>query len=182
MQGPLAIYSAHFEVFCGMLARITHLADIFNDSRSLIKQVSACVCGVIECVLATVLHVCMRACVRVCAGGWVGYLGPLPLPQLHSGGMWQDPAGCLPPGTPWGFKYDGPWHSTACQAPLQRPHAAALVRNGRSQRVDPVRGVGRTVGNSQTRVLLCCLEQTKPTCAGSERYGRTAGNIQTRAS
>jgi len=32
-QGPLVVYNAHFEVFCGMLARIAQLSDIFADSR-----------------------------------------------------------------------------------------------------------------------------------------------------
>ncbi|PSC72469.1 Endonuclease exonuclease phosphatase domain-containing [Micractinium conductrix] len=32
-QGPLVVYSAHLEVFCGLLARITQLADIFADAR-----------------------------------------------------------------------------------------------------------------------------------------------------
>jgi hypothetical protein len=32
--GPLVVYCAHFEVFCGMLARIAQLSDIFADARS----------------------------------------------------------------------------------------------------------------------------------------------------
>lgn len=36
--GPLVVYCAHFEVFCGMLARIKHLADVFDDSRSMIDK------------------------------------------------------------------------------------------------------------------------------------------------
>ena len=35
--GDLVVYCAHLEVFCGMLARITQLADIFADSRRMIE-------------------------------------------------------------------------------------------------------------------------------------------------
>lgn len=33
------VYCAHLEVFCGMLARVSQLADIFRDARSMIRQV-----------------------------------------------------------------------------------------------------------------------------------------------
>ena len=33
LQGPLVVYNAHLEVFCGLLARIAQLADIFADAR-----------------------------------------------------------------------------------------------------------------------------------------------------
>lgn len=36
---PLAVYCAHFEVFCGMLARIAQLSDVFEDVRKLIRKV-----------------------------------------------------------------------------------------------------------------------------------------------
>lgn len=36
---PLVVYCAHFEVFCGMLARIAQLSDIFDDARKLIRKV-----------------------------------------------------------------------------------------------------------------------------------------------
>lgn len=32
-QGPLVVYNAHLEVFCGLLARIAQLSDIFADAR-----------------------------------------------------------------------------------------------------------------------------------------------------
>lgn len=32
-QGPLLVYSAHLEVFCGALARMAQLSDIFRDTR-----------------------------------------------------------------------------------------------------------------------------------------------------
>lgn len=32
--GPLVVYCAHFEVFCGMLARIAQLGDVFADARA----------------------------------------------------------------------------------------------------------------------------------------------------
>ena len=35
--GPLVVYCAHLEVFCGMLARIAQLADIFADSRRMLE-------------------------------------------------------------------------------------------------------------------------------------------------
>ena len=35
-QGPLIVYNAHFEVFCGMLARIAQFSDIFEDSRRML--------------------------------------------------------------------------------------------------------------------------------------------------
>ena len=31
--GPLVAYSAHFEVFCGALDRLSQLADVFADAR-----------------------------------------------------------------------------------------------------------------------------------------------------
>lgn len=34
-QGPVVVYNAHLEVFCGLLARIAQLADIFADARSM---------------------------------------------------------------------------------------------------------------------------------------------------
>lgn len=37
-RGPLVVYNAHFEVFCGMLARIAQLSDIFADSRHMIDS------------------------------------------------------------------------------------------------------------------------------------------------
>ncbi|KAG7672843.1 hypothetical protein KSW81_001783 [Nannochloris sp. 'desiccata'] len=37
-QGPLVVYNAHFEVFCGMLARIAQLSDIFADTRHMIDS------------------------------------------------------------------------------------------------------------------------------------------------
>ena len=36
---PLIVYCAHLEVFCGALARVRHLADIFEDARSQIDKV-----------------------------------------------------------------------------------------------------------------------------------------------
>jgi hypothetical protein len=33
VQGPLVVYNAHLEVFCGLLARIAQLSDIFADAR-----------------------------------------------------------------------------------------------------------------------------------------------------
>lgn len=33
MQGPLVVYNAHLEVFCGLLARLAQLSDIFADAR-----------------------------------------------------------------------------------------------------------------------------------------------------
>ena len=38
-QGPLVVYCAHLEVFCGMLARIYQLADIFEDCRRMVERV-----------------------------------------------------------------------------------------------------------------------------------------------
>ena len=40
-QGPLVCYCAHLEVFCGMLARIEQLADIFVDARAMADQASS---------------------------------------------------------------------------------------------------------------------------------------------
>ena len=37
-NAPLVVYCAHFEVFCGMLFRIRHLAEIFEDSRKMIDR------------------------------------------------------------------------------------------------------------------------------------------------
>ncbi|KAL4443466.1 hypothetical protein ABPG75_011203 [Micractinium tetrahymenae] len=34
-QGPLVVYNAHLEVFCGLLARIAQLSDIFADARAM---------------------------------------------------------------------------------------------------------------------------------------------------
>ncbi|KAL4422229.1 hypothetical protein ABPG77_009704 [Micractinium sp. CCAP 211/92] len=34
-QGPLVAYNAHLEVFCGLLARIAQLSDIFADARAM---------------------------------------------------------------------------------------------------------------------------------------------------
>jgi hypothetical protein len=36
--GPLVVYNAHLEVFCGMLARISQLSDIFADSKQMIEK------------------------------------------------------------------------------------------------------------------------------------------------
>ena len=36
---PLVVYCAHFEVFCGMLARLAQLADVLVDARTMIDKV-----------------------------------------------------------------------------------------------------------------------------------------------
>eukprot|EP00884_Botryococcus_braunii_P013625 jgi/Botrbrau1/22263/Bobra.0138s0025.1 len=36
--GPLQVYSAHLEVFCGILARLSQFADILKDAKSQMKK------------------------------------------------------------------------------------------------------------------------------------------------
>jgi len=56
-QGPLVVYNAHLEVFCGLLARIAQLSDIFADARLMADR--------------GLQH---QAILGVRAGGWVGCL------------------------------------------------------------------------------------------------------------
>lgn len=48
----VVVYCAHLEVFCGALARMQHLADIFNDARSQIDKVGAVPVGILMVVEA----------------------------------------------------------------------------------------------------------------------------------
>jgi endonuclease/exonuclease/phosphatase family metal-dependent hydrolase len=44
--GPLVVYSAHFEVFCGLLARVQQLGDVFRDARVMrdrVRSIFSCI-------------------------------------------------------------------------------------------------------------------------------------------
>lgn len=93
---PLLVYCAHLEVFCGVLARLAHLADVFDDARTQMGKVctwgrgrgSGCESGSLSgwSSMAGLLHEQARATPLARDAGvrrWRGAHGP-GLPTLHS--------------------------------------------------------------------------------------------------
>lgn len=91
-QGPLVVYCAHLEVFCGMLARVAQLADIFADARRMRDKASS---FTFLSQLSAAHNFCAAISLRIVAL------------------QYSSIAGLLPPGNFRGFKHDGTWYCPA---------------------------------------------------------------------